>query len=133
MTKPIGFQLIAYSLLLAGISYLVHRWAPSLSQLTFVTGLAGGGVCLVFGFMALLGYRGKGLSILALIPITFVMLSQTVLSWGGGESDHSGRYAAARAITFLFLLSTGMLARIAYAGIDFNSPADTGRGQKAIK
>ena len=120
MNRTIGLQLIVYSLLLVGFSYLVHHLAPALAHSTLITGLVGGVFCLVWGLRALGGSRGKALSILTLIPISFVMLAQTAMTWGGGSQEVPGRRAAAVVITILFALSMGMLMRIAYAGALFD-------------
>jgi hypothetical protein len=120
MNKTIGFQLVVYSLLLAGLSYFVHHLAPALARPTLIAGLAGGALCLVWGLRALAGSRGKALAILTLVPVTFVMLSQTVITWGGGSQEVLGRQTAAMVITLLLVLSIGMLMRIAYAGVLFD-------------
>jgi len=117
MNKTIGFQLVVYSLLLAGLSYLTHHLAPALARPTLIAGLVGGVLCLVWGLRALAGGRGKALPILTLIPISFVMLSQTVITWGGGSQEVPGRQTAAAVITLLLVLSIGTLMRIAYAGV----------------
>lgn len=119
MNKTIGLQLIVYSLLLAGFSYLTYHLAPTLAQPTLIAGLAGGALCLVWGVRAVRGRTGKALAILTLIPISYVLLSQTVLTWGGGTQQVPGRRTAALVITVLFLLSLGMLMRIAYTGVVF--------------
>lgn len=120
MNKTIGFQLVVYSLLLAGLSYLTHHLAPALARPTLIAGLVGGALCLVWGLRALAGSRGKALPILTLIPVSFVMLSQTVITWGGGSQEVPGRQTAAAVITLLLVLSIGMLMRIAYAGVLFD-------------
>ena len=120
MNKTIGFQLVVYSLLLAGLSYLTHHLAPALARPTLIAGLVGGVLCLVWGLRALAGGRGQALPILTLIPVSFVMLSQTVITWGGGSQEVPGRQTAAVVITLLLVLSLGMLMRIAYAGLLFD-------------
>jgi hypothetical protein len=67
-----------------------------------------------------LGYGGKTLPILTLVPVSFVMLSQSVLGWSGGTEV--GRRPAAAVITVLLVLSFAMLMRIAYAGVAFDGP-----------
>jgi hypothetical protein len=119
MNKTIGVQLLVYSLVLAGLSYLVRHLAPPLALPTLITGLAGGALCLVWGLRAVAGSRGKALPILTLIPVNFVLLSQTVLTWGGGTQEVPGRQTAALVITVLCALSFTMLMRIAYAGVVF--------------
>jgi hypothetical protein len=122
MTKSLGIQLIVYSLLLAGLSYFLHQLAPSISRLALIAGLAGAGLSLIWGFRSVFGKRGKALSILTLIPVCFVMLSQTVLIWGGGNQEVPGQRTSALVITAMFALSVGMLMRIAYAGVVFDGP-----------
>lgn len=39
MNKAIGFQLIVYSLLLAGLSYFTHQQAPALARPILIAGL----------------------------------------------------------------------------------------------
>lgn len=120
MNKTIGIQLVVYSLLLAGLSYLAYHLAPTLARPTLIAGLSGGALCLVWGLRAVAGSRGKALPILTLVPVSFVLLSQTVMAWTGGSQEMSGQRTTAIVITALFVLSIGMLMRIAYAGAVFD-------------
>jgi hypothetical protein len=120
MNKTIGLQLVVFSLLLAGLSYLTHHVASALARPTLVAGLAGGALCLVWGLRAIRGSRGRALPILTLIPVVYVMLSQTVTAWSGGSEETPGRRAAAFVTSMLFVLSIGMLLRILYAGVVLN-------------
>ncbi len=71
--------------------------------------------------------RGRKLLVVGtLIPVTFVLLSQTVVVWMGRVAV-AGRTAAAVVITVLFLLSLAMLLRAAYAGVVFESSEPAGR------
>jgi hypothetical protein len=128
MNKTLGLQLVAYGLVLGGLSYLAHHLAPSIARLALIAGLAGGALCLVWGVRTVTGSRGKALPVLTLVPICYVMLSQTVMTWGGGTESVPGQRAAAWVITVLFALSFGMLIRIAYAGVVFE-----GHPSSAIK
>lgn len=123
MNKTLGFQLIVYALLLVGLSYLAHHLAPALARPTLIAGLTGGGLCLVAGLRAVAGSRGKALPLLTLIPVSYVMLSQTVITWAGRGQEAPGRHLAAVVITVLLVLSLGMLMRIAYAGVVFDGEA----------
>jgi hypothetical protein len=118
MDKPIGFQLIAYSLLLAGLGGLTHHLAPPLARTALITALAGGALCLVWGGRAVVARRGKAPAIVTLLPVTFVMLAQTVTVWAG-RAEVPGRHPAAITLTVMFLLSFAMLLRITYAGVVF--------------
>ena len=131
MNKTIGLLLVVYSLLLAGLSYLVHHLAPGVARPTLIAGLAGGALCLVWGVRALAGSGGKALPILTLIPVSFVMLSQTVIGWLAGTE--AGHRSAAAVITALFVLSVGMLMRIAYAGVVFDGAAASPTRSAAAK
>jgi hypothetical protein len=120
MNKTLGFQLVVYGLLVAGLSYLTYHLAPALARPTLIAGLAGGALCLAWGLRAIAGSPGKALPLLTLIPTTFVMLSQTVITWLGRGEEAPGRRQVAAVITVLLVLSIGMLMRIAYAGVVFD-------------
>jgi hypothetical protein len=120
MNKTIGLQLVIYGLLLAGLSYVVYYLAPVLARPTLITGLAGGTLCLAWGLLAIAGKKVKALSILTLTPVSFALLSQTVIGWTGGSQEVTGRRPAAAVITLLFVLSIGMLMRVAYTGAVFD-------------
>jgi len=120
MNKTLGFELIVYGVLLAGLSYLTHHLAPALARPTLIAGLAGGALCVLWGVLALLGSRRKVWAMLTLIPISFVMLSQTVTIWMEGTQDAPGRRTAGVVITAMLVFSIGMLMMIAYAGAVFD-------------
>ena len=124
MNKTIGLQLAVYSLLLGGLSYLTYHLAPTLARPTLIAGLAGGAFCLLWSLRALAGRRGKALPILTLIPVNFILLSQTFFAWAGGPQEAAGRQSAAMVITLLFVLSMAMLMRVAYAGVVFDHQPD---------
>jgi hypothetical protein len=117
MNKTIGLLLVVYSLLVAGLSYLVYHLAPGVTRPTLITGLVGGGLCLIWGVRALAGGGGKALPLLTLIPVAFTLLTQTGTSWSGGGGT------VAVVITLLLVLSLGMLVRIAWSGMLFDVPA----------
>jgi hypothetical protein len=116
MKKNFGIPLVIYSLLLAGLGYLAYRLAPTFARTAFLAGLTGGLLCFIWGLRALTGNRCKALPLLTLIPVSFVLLSQTVIGWmGGGGEPTPGRPVALAMITLLLVLSLGLLAWIAYA------------------
>jgi hypothetical protein len=143
MNKTLGLQLVIYSLLLAGLSCFSHYLAPALARTTLIAGLAGGTLCLVWGLRSLKGNRSKVLPILTLVPVCFVLLSQTITGWASSGEGMPNRRTAAAVITLLFAMTLGMLMRIAYAGVVFygqpTSPAnDSGlrtsaTGKSALK
>jgi hypothetical protein len=116
MNKSLGSELMIYAVLLAGLGGLVHYLAPAIARPTLVTGLIGGALCLVWGLRAIWRRRGKALVILTLIPVSYVLLSQTVLTWSGrGEADLESRIVPIL-ISIMFMISVAMLIMIAYAG-----------------
>jgi hypothetical protein len=119
MNKRIGLLLVVYSLLLAGLSYLVGHLIPGAGRATLIAGLAGGALCLIWGVRALAGGRGKVLPLLTLIPVSFAFLAQTLTIWGGGVQ---GGLTAPLVTTFLLVLSLAMLVRIAWSGLVFDVP-----------
>jgi hypothetical protein len=126
MNKKIGLLLVVYGLLLAGLSYLVYHLAPGGTQPTVIAGLAGGALCLVWGVRGLAGSGGKALPLLTLIPVSFALLPQTFMSWGGGVQ--AGRTVAG-VITLLLVLSLAMLLRIEWSGMVFDVPKGEGTKQ----
>jgi hypothetical protein len=120
MNQTIGFQLAAYSLLLAGLSYLTYHLAPATARTTLITGLIGGVLCLAWSLRAIAGHRSKALPILTLIPVSFTLLSQTFMAWSGGSGGLPAGQTAAVLISVLLALSLGMLMRIAWAGVVFD-------------
>lgn len=122
MNKTVGLQLVSYSLLLAGLSFLTHHLSPGLARPTLIAGLVGGSLCLGWGLWVVAGGRGKALPILTLIPINFVMLSQAVMTWTARSQDVPGQRLAAATMTVLFALSMAMVARITHAGVTFDGP-----------
>jgi hypothetical protein len=123
MNKTIGLLLVVYSLLAAGLSYLVYHLAPGGTRPTLITGLVGGGLCLVWGLRALAGSGGKALPLLTLIPVSFALLPQAATSWSGGGGGLQAGRTVAVVTTLLLVLSMGMLVRIAWSGMLFDVPA----------
>ncbi len=119
MNKTLGLQLVVYSALLGVLSFVAYRLNPSQGSLTVVAGLVAAGLCLVGGIRGWLGKGGKTLPVLAMGPITFVLLAQAVMAWSPGGDVASGDRAAAGVWSLLFLLSFAMLLRTAYAGVVF--------------
>jgi len=122
MNKTIGLFLVVYSLLLAGLSYFVYYLAPTVARTTLIAGLAGGVLCLVWGIRALAGSGGRGLPLLTLLPVSFVLLPQTFISWSGGGAGLQAGRTVAVVTTLLLALSLGMLVRIAWSGLVFDLP-----------
>jgi hypothetical protein len=131
MNKSLGSELIVYSVLLAGLSYLAHHLAPAIAQPTFITGLIGGALCLVWGLLAVLGSRRKVFSVLTLMPVCYVLLSQTVMTWAGRNEAGTGSRLLPVLIAVMFAFSLGMLMMIAYSGTLHGQPPSPAKEQPA--
>lgn len=124
MNKTIGLQLAAYSVLVVGLSYLAYFLSPALASPTLIAGLTGGALCLVWAIRIIRGSEGKALPVLTLIPVSYMQLSQAVLSWSARGELLPGHRPASVVITLLLVLSIAMLMRIAYAGVALDGPSD---------
>jgi hypothetical protein len=131
MSKKLGILLVAYSILLAGLSGLAYWLAPAIAMSITGTGIAGGVLCFIWGLRAIWGNRSKAWAILTLVPINFMVGSHAILFWAGGGEAVSGRQAMAIVATALFLLSIATLATIAYAGVLFDRDQGTPAMQPA--
>jgi hypothetical protein len=120
MNKNLGLQLVVYSLLLAGLSSLCHYLAPALARPALIAGLVGGALALILGLRAMAGSQSKALPLLTLIPVSFVLLSQTVMAWSATRGETAAAPSGAIVLTLALVISIGMLMRIAYAGNAFD-------------
>ncbi len=126
MNKAIGYHLLFYGLLFAGLSALAHHLAGAFARPTLIAGLVGGTLCAIWGFRLVAGNQNKALPLLTLVPVNFVLLSQSVMAWWGGSQAIQGGHWVALLITLLLVISMGTLMRVAYAGM-FCGAAPTGK------
>ncbi len=117
MNKAIGFHLLTYGLLFVGLSTLAHHLAGAFARPTLIAGLIGGTLCVIWGFLVVAGNQSKALPLLTLVPVNFVLLSQSVMAWWGGSQVIQGGQWVALLITLLLVISMGTLMRVAYAGM----------------
>lgn len=132
MNKTIGGLLAFYSLLLMGSAGFIYRLAAEHTTATLVASLGGGILSLIWSARALLGSRSKALPILTLIVVCFVLLGQTVSGWMDDWTQQGAR-TAVLLLTGTFILSVGMLARIAYAGSFSKAPDREGVAEHAVR
>ncbi|MBL9138833.1 MAG: hypothetical protein JNK85_23395 [Verrucomicrobiales bacterium] len=119
MNKAIGVQLLGFGAASIGLGCLVYFLARPLALPTLIAGLAGGTLCLVAGIRAVLGVTRKTLPLLSLIPLTIVLVSQAVMTWGAGTPEIPARRSASLVVCLLLALSYLMLMRVAYAGSSY--------------
>jgi uncharacterized YccA/Bax inhibitor family protein len=109
MSKKMAGIVMAYGVVLATLGFVIQQVAPALAQVSFVTGLAGGGLCMVWGLVALAGHKRRVGAILTLIALILVMLGQVIPAWSSVGGETSGSLAASLVLTFIVLLTVGML------------------------
>lgn len=107
MSKKMAGIVMAYGIVLAALSLAVRSVAPELAKVTFITGIAGGGLCLLWGLVALAGHKRRVWTILTLVAVFIVMLTQTIQGWVA-VGDKSGTYAGPLLLTLMLLLTLGM-------------------------
>jgi len=135
MNKAIGVQLIGFGVASIGLGCLVYFLAGSLAMPTLIAGLAGGTLCFVAGIRAMRGATHKTLPLLTLIPLTIVLVSQAVMTWGAGSPEIPARRLASLIVCVLLALSYLMLMRVAYAGASHlgNSSSTVKEGGKTTR
>jgi len=108
MSKKMAGVIMAYGAVLAALGLAVRSVAPELARITSITGIAGGGLCVLWGLVALAGHKRRVWTVLTLIAVLAVVLSQTVQAWLA-STDKSGTVAGALLLTLILLLTVGML------------------------
>jgi len=108
MSKKMASIIMAYGSVLAALGFVVRSVAPELANIPFLIGLVGGGLCLLFGLVALLGHRRRVWTILTLVAIALTDLGQVVPAWMS-LSEKPGNFAGALLLTLMLLLTVGML------------------------
>lgn len=99
---------MAYGGGLAALGFAVQATAPELAKVPFLTGLAGGGVCVFWAVVAWCGYQRRGWIILTMVAIAFSGLSQTVPAWLA-MATQSGNLAVALLTTLMLAGTVGMI------------------------
>jgi len=105
MSKKMAGVIMAYGIVLAGLSLGIKTVSPELAEIPFLVGLSGGGLCLLWGLAALLGHQRRVGALLTLFAITLVVLSPTLRVW----MDSSGTVAARLLLTLMLSLTVVMI------------------------
>jgi peptidoglycan/LPS O-acetylase OafA/YrhL len=100
---------MAYGVVLAAVGFILQRAAGTTTQITFITGLIGGGLCVFWGIVALAGHRRRAWAILTLMAAGFVVLSQTVTAWMASTGEPSAGPFGRLLLTLLLPLTVGLL------------------------
>jgi hypothetical protein len=105
MSKKMASILLAYGAALVVLGFLVQQNASAFAGITLIAGITGGGLSILWGIVALIGYKRRTWAILTMVPVTVVLLTQVVHAWLGGSISLTGRLL----LTVMFLMTMGML------------------------
>jgi len=112
MNRTLGFEFVIYGVLLSGLGFLTYRAAPELANVTLITGIGGGVLSLLWGVLALRGYKRRWWAVLTLAAITAIVLSQLVMTWGAQGVEPSKARLAAVAMFVMMVFSFGLLMNL---------------------
>lgn len=105
MSKKMAFIIIAHGLVLAGLGLGLRSVAPELAKTPLLIALGGGGLCVLWGFAALLGHQRRTGAILTLVAIALTVLSPMLRAW----MDATGPVAGPLLLTLMLVLTVGMI------------------------
>jgi hypothetical protein len=109
MSKKMASVIGAYGVVLAALSYFIQQTAPASAQVVFITGMAGGGLCVLWGIIAFAGHQRRVWAMLTMIAVAVVMLSQVVHAWSVSTDATSMILMWRLVLTLMFLMTVGML------------------------
>lgn len=109
MSKKMGSIVVGYGILLAVLAFVLQQVSPTLAKVTFIAGLAAGGLSIIWGIVGLVGHKRRTGAMLTLIALAFVLLTQVVDAWSVSSSEAPGKLAGALLLTLLMLLTVGMM------------------------
>ena len=113
LSPEMAVDLVLCGALLAGLSLLAQHLQPDLQRATLITGLAGGGLCVLWGVLGRRGMHCRAGAMGMLAVVACVFARQAVLSWEAAASIGSkGRMVAALAMV-LAVFCVGTLANLA--------------------
>jgi hypothetical protein len=116
MSLTSAIDLVVCGALLAGLSTLAQYLQPDLPRGILFTGLAGGGLCVLWG---ILGRRRPGCSVAAmvtLVAVACVVGYQAVQSWQTLAEGESNKRMVAALMTVLVVFCAGMLVNLVKDG-----------------
>lgn len=100
---------MGYGVVLASLSLIIRSLVPGFAKIPSITGIAGGGLCVLWGILALAGHKRRAWAVLSMIAVSFVFLNQFVHAWMVSADERSGILAGRLLLTLIMLLTVGML------------------------
>lgn len=109
-------DLVLCGVSLAGLSLLAQHLQPNFPRVTLLTGLVGGGLCILWGVLGGRTARVRAGAMATLAAVACVLVRQAVQSWAASTEDASNGRMVAVLMTVLVAFSVGMLTNLAREG-----------------
>jgi hypothetical protein len=81
ISLEVAIDLVLCGVLMAGLSFLANHLQPSFPQTAFITGLVGGGLCVLWGVLGRRGSHCRAAAMVTLAAVACVFTRQAVQSW----------------------------------------------------
>jgi peptidoglycan/LPS O-acetylase OafA/YrhL len=116
LSLEMAVDLVLCGVLFAALSLMSQKLHPDFPRLTFFTGVAGGGLCVLWGLLGRRAPYCRLSAIVTLATIACVAIYQAARAWGTStEGESTGRLVAAM-MTLLVVFCVGTLANLAQEG-----------------
>lgn len=93
---------------------------------SMLVGLIGGACCALWAILGFLGRPSRGWAIATLAAVSFVLLSQTIMTWMNLDRIVAQGVWGGITITVMFFMSVTLVAFLAHSG-DAGVPGNPGR------
>lgn len=114
MSKKMASVIAAYGVVLAALGLIIQQIAPALAQVVPLTGMAGGGLCVLWGIVAFAGHKRRAWALLTMVAVAVVMLIQGVHAWSVSADATSMSLMGRLVLTIMFLMTVGMLMYVVH-------------------
>jgi hypothetical protein len=101
---------LAYGVALGTLSFIIQQITPpAVAQVILITGISGGGFCVLWGIVALAGHKRRAWAVITMTTVAFVMLSQVVQAWLSSTDATSTSLTGRLVLTLMLLMTVGVL------------------------
>jgi hypothetical protein len=130
MSRKMAVVIAGYGMVLAPLGVLIQQAAPAFAKVTFLTGIAGGGLCVLWGIIAFAGHRRRTWAVLTMIAVAFVLLNQVPQGWLGSAETHPASLTGRLVPTLMLVMTVGMLMYVLHGERtpEFYEPGSVRRG-----
>jgi peptidoglycan/LPS O-acetylase OafA/YrhL len=116
MSLEVAADLVVCGVLLAGLSVLARHVQPDFQRATLLTGLVGGGLCVVWGVLGRRGVRCRARAMVTLVAMACLFVRQALLSWNSSVESRSESRMVMALMAMLVVFCAGMLANLVREG-----------------